>query len=99
MVTRKKTARRRRATRRTGTRRSVRTRTRRSVTGARPPRQQADFGPNLTRLLRADVLTARCARSLSRMILDRIEELSDRDVNTLISVRRRVGRKLNCWLI
>ncbi len=91
MATRKKAARRRRATTRTATRRTART--------VRAVRQQADQGPNLTRLLRADVLTARGARSLGATSLNQIERLSRRDVDTLISVRKRVGRKPNCWLI
>jgi hypothetical protein len=91
MATRKKTARRRRATARTATRRRARS--------VRAARQQDGQGPNLTRLLRADVLTLRGARSLSATSLSRIEQLSSRDVNTLISVRKRVGRKPNCWLI
>jgi hypothetical protein len=91
MVTRKKTGRRRRTITRPGRKRSVRR--------VRSARQQADQGPNLRRLLRADVLTASGARSLGATSLNRIEQLSDRDVGTLINVRKRVGRRPNCWLI
>jgi hypothetical protein len=91
MVTRKKTARRGRTTTRTG-------RTRTAGTG-RAARQLNGEGPNLTRLLRADVLTRRCADRLSALNVNAIERLSAREVETLISLRRRLGRKVNCWLI
>jgi hypothetical protein len=91
MVTRKKTGRRRRAVTRSGRKRTA--------VGVRGAGQQDGQGPNLLRLLRADVLTARGARTLSAAILNWIEQLAGREVDTLISVRRRLGRKPNCWLI
>lgn len=86
-------ARKRRTTRRSVTRS-------RTATGARGVRQgPAGEGPNLRRLLRARVLTAVGARKLGATGLRRIEALTGRQVQTLIDVANRVGRKPKCWLI
>jgi hypothetical protein len=91
MVTRKKTARKRRSTRRTATKRGAR-RTGRT--------RQPDLGPNLRRLIQGKVLSAGCYRNLSAMSLNRIEDLSGREVGTLIAVRKQVGPMPgNCCLI
>jgi hypothetical protein len=100
MVTRKKTARRRRTITRRGRKRSVRRLgRRRSVRRVGGAKQQVGQGPNLGRLLRADVLTARGARSMDATMLNRIEQLSTRVIDALIEARKRVGRRPNCWLI
>lgn len=92
MAARKKTARKRRSTRRTATKRATR-RLRRTI-------QRADIGPNLRRLIQGGVFSASCARDLSPMTVNRIEDLSAIQVRTLIDVRRRVGRMpANCCLI
>jgi hypothetical protein len=92
MSQRTRTARKRRTTRKT-VKRS------RSAGGARVRRAKADDGPNVKRLSRAGLLTSSSDRSFGAAGLERIERLTRSQVQTLIDVARKVGRKPRCWLI
>jgi hypothetical protein len=88
-----RTARKRRTTRRSVTRSRTAKRPRGASRGA------AGYGPKLTRLLRARVLTRAGADRLGATAIDRIEDLGARQVQTLIDVANHVGRNPKCWLI
>ena len=86
-----RTARKRRKTTRTvGRSRSTKVRVRRA---------KANDGPNVQRLSRAKLLTASSDKILGAAGLKKIEDLSRPQVQMLIAVAKRVGRKPRCWLI
>lgn len=88
-----RTARKRRTTRRSVTRGRTAKRPRGAARGA------AGDGPNLRRLLRARVLTRAGVGRLGASALEKIEDLRNTQVQTLIDVANHLGRKPKCWLI
>ena len=70
---------------------------RRRTTSVRRPK--ADDGPNVKRLSRARLLTSSSDGILGAAGMEKIERLTGPQVQTLINVARKVGRKPRCWLI
>jgi hypothetical protein len=72
---------------------------RRGMTRPAGVRQRPDVGANFNRLVRARVLERDSARILGPTALTRLEELTRVQVQTLIDVANKVGRRPRCWFI